>query len=386
MLKVNESLFDDISVFFQGITQKEYEPVSIAQVIVCTIYIDDASDSRQQVAKECTRYTQKTSFLNEFKDARVIFNILNPVDFLGGFFSCPYKFEDGLRITEKILSCSSLSEIYNLKHNLRSDDMTIIGIVFLLICLAAAWHFFLRRQNSSVIKAERFLRSAMTVDPRNASWCKKIIQTFGASGWDWYWGLSHANLSRQEQSLMTDYFLSNHFSDMTVERFSPDKGMAFDATTMEADEEELPFVYDAVVAGLKIDGKIAMKSIVSCSTSDFLTVDGVNDQKLTDYCRNEDPEAFKSRKIRFTPAFCDAMSICFKENLQDLIQKICATSYDKNLKMTEVNVGSEFDIRSMDAEELTIPENAVVARILCQGLMRGNEVIVKPKVSIMEGR
>lgn len=387
MLKANENLLDDINVFFQGTTQREHAPVLIAQVIVCTIFIGETSDIRKQVAKECTRHTQKIGFLNEFCDAKVILNILNPNDFLRGFFSCPYNSEDGLRITEKILSCSSLSEISNLKHNLRSDDMTIIDIVFLLICLAAAWHFFLRRQNnSSVIKAERFLRSAMTVDPRNASWCKKIIQTFGASGWDWYWGLSHANLSRQEQSLMTDYFLSNHFSDMTVERFSPDKGMAFDATTMKADEEELPFVYDAVVAGLKIDGKIAMKSIVSCSTSDFLTVDGVNDQKLTDYCRNEDPEAFKSRKIRFTPAFCDAMSICFKENLQDLIQKISATSYDKNLKMTEVNVGSEFDIRSMDAEELTIPENAVVARILCQGLMRGNEVIVKPKVSIMERR
>ena len=386
MLKVNESLFDDISVFFQGITQKEYEPISIAQVIVCTIYIDDASDIRQQVAKECTRYTQKISFLNEFKDARVIFNILNPVDFLGGFFSCPYNFEDGLRITGKILSCSSFSEIYNLKHNLRSDDMTIIGIVFLLICLAAAWYFFLRRQNSSVIKAENVLRSAMTADSRNASWCKKIIQTFGANNWDWYWGVSHANLSPQEQSLMTDYFLSNQVSDLTVEKFTSCKGTTFDARTMKADGEELPFVYDLVVAGLKIDGKIATKCIVSCSTADFLTVDGVNDQKLTDYCRNEDPEAFKSRGIQFTPTFCDAMSICFKESLQDLIQKICATSYDKSLKMTDVNVGSEFDIRSMDAEELTIPENAVVAKVLCQGLRRGNEIIVKPRVSIMEGR
>ena len=107
MLNANENLLDDINVFFQGTTQREHAPVLIAQAIVCTIFIGETSDIRKQVAKECTRHTQKIGFLNEFCDARVILNILNPNDFLRGFFSCPYNSEDGLRITEKILSCSS---------------------------------------------------------------------------------------------------------------------------------------------------------------------------------------------------------------------------------------------------------------------------------------
>ena len=379
MLKTNDNLINDSCIFFHQdscLTQS----IIVAQSILNTLYIDAPYEMRKQIAKECYD-NAKRCMLKEYTFIDLAEAMCNLESYLDKNFNFLQYSPEVIEMTEKILSFSSFSELNEQKDNLRSENMTIIGIVFTLIVLAVMWHFFIRSRNETLIKAEKLLQRAILSNSQNRSWCNKIIKTFCEKNWNWSTGISKAALSSDEQNAFIEYFLSNG-TTLNVRKLTADRGESFNATTMKSKGETLPFVYKTLEPGIIIDDNVVVKCTVSTASADFITVEQIADEKLLNYCKNADFDSFNLKKITFSLNFCDAMPIVFKDSLQDLLCKICSASCDKSLVQTNILPGESFDMNTMEAEELNIPERAVVATVIFQGLMRDNKLILKPRVTV----
>ena len=378
MLKVNENLINDSCVFFQS--NPKTESMIVAQSIFNTLYIDTPAEIRKQIANICDANAE-LCMLERYTFVDFAEAICDIEAYWNRYFNyLPYSSEV-VEAAQKILSVSSISKLNEQKNNLRSENMTIIGIVFILIVLAVTWHFFIRSKNKTLTQAEKFLREAMSSNPRNYLWCKKIIKTFGEKNWNWTKGISKAGLSPDERNTFITYLLS-HGSMLNVRKLTANRGDSFNDTDMMSQGEVLPIVYETLEPGIIIDDIVVVKCIVSTATADFITVEQVADEKLLNYCKNADPDSFSHRKITFNLNFCDAMPIVFKDSLPELLYKICAASFDKSLVQTNILPGTSFDMNIMEAEDLNIPERAVVATVIFQGLMRDNKLVLKPRVTV----
>ena len=379
MLKTNDNLINDSCIFFHQdscLTQS----IIVAQSILNTLYIDAPYEMRKQIAKECYD-NAKRCMLKEYTFIDLAEAMCNLESYLDKNFNFLQYSPEVIEMTEKILSFSSFSELNEQKDNLRSENMTIIGIVFTLIVLAVMWHFFIRSRNETLIKAEKLLQRAILSNSQNRSWCNKIIKTFCEKNWNWSTGISKAALSSDEQNALIEYFLSNG-TTLNVKKLAATRGELFNAATMKSKGETLPFVYKTLEPGIIIDDNVVVKCTVSTASADFITVEQIADEKLLNYCKNADLDSFNLKKITFSLNFCDAMPIVFKDSLQDLLCKICSASCDKSLVQTNILPGESFDMNTMEAEELNIPERAVVATVIFQGLMRDNKLILKPRVTV----
>jgi hypothetical protein len=392
MIRTNYDLLSDISIFSEE-TKDDF--IVISRNLINLLYADESPEFRKKISVVCRK---KECFLKELKTTDSISHyICNPEEISEKISVSRIIARKAHVISEKIFSMRSVSEITGNRNELRSDDMTIIGsiddmtvigTIFVFICLAIAWIVFIRQQNTTCREAVDYLTDAIERNPENRIWCEKVLNTIGkkkwGSGkneWSWEFGLQNSKLLEAEQKMAIGYF-DSCTPPFDYRWIAPSKGDSFDSKTMETSGEHLPYVYQLLCRGIIVNKTPVLKGWVLCATKDFLTMEKIGDQSLTEYCRSENHESFEKRNIEFTEDYCHAMHFFFKEELSKLLEQFC--QYDERYRKTAYSVGDKYYDDSMDSEEISIPEHAVVTKIIRQGLYRNNELIIKPLVSVKE--
>jgi len=170
------------------------------------------------------------------------------------------------------------------------------------------------------------------------------------------------------------------------ECISPKIGTAFCEDTMQADEGKADaWVLSLESCGLRNGNTIIQRAIVETSSSDGLILHYTAENRLSQRCLELLNESTSQNTVKLHQDVLDAVRDAARsdDEYEEWLNLITQKSPERDLKLLEPSIGAKLNENSMFAQnDSWSPSKATVSEIICPGLLRNEEVLVRAKVKL----
>lgn len=160
-------------------------------------------------------------------------------------------------------------------------------------------------------------------------------------------------------------------------------GVPFDASEMECEGTQYSYVASTISNGLKWKGKLLVRAQVQTATSDYITLQGLPDSRLTRWLREKFDMHTTGHGLQFNRSTLYPIKSRDAQECDHWLRALCAASPESTLIPFDPQPGQPLNEQTTESEVRSMaPQHEIVAEVRHCGVRRKDgEVLLRALVS-----